>query len=710
MNWIFESTINWTGENMFSTFEALRQGFTTVLDLNLDTFLEIFDFAGIFSVLSEVIRYFAFALLCLILIWQLFRTFGGPLNDTQENPLALLARGALFTLLIYYAVPVFNYILNLCGRMYSELNIQGVQWRDISWADLADNESGVVSWMLVCLIGCFLIFWNYIKFLFEIAERYIMLGVLAYTSPLAYSTGVSSSTSNIFRSWVRMAASSVILMFLNVWFLSLASSGISYLWMELEAEMVGKSLSGNNILLTFLCVLGLLKIGQRADTYLAMIGLYAAPTGIGTAAMGAVRNVLSSVPGAASRFFGGAGGGGGNYDGGSYTAGDVFGADGADPSPGSGGSPTGPTVGGGPAGVSAPAGASAVAAGVVSGSGSETVSGQPGSDGQAAAGSRVAENTKSDSEKETDSVSASAAAAAGTAAGMPGENGEDAGLSAADGADAGLAGTVTEEERIFSGEDIENQYTEETAGRIFAAPAAGGTAPGDSTAAGEAGPSTGGGPNGDVSLTADPDGAGPEGAERPFGGETETSLTADREVPGAPGEVFDSGMPGEAGTAGAAVSAGVSGRAETPPGPETTVRPESPAGPEDPAASRAVNLTADPGTSAPSAPASDPFTVGGPSRVAGGAGETLSAPDNSGASPVTTTVYRDDGVSMPTRTAGAGRGNDLNGTDMPGPVNRSSAPEGETLTGASPDTKMPPVPEREPGAGGRKKNGGKKVT
>ncbi|MCD8211994.1 MAG: hypothetical protein LUC17_03090, partial [Oscillospiraceae bacterium] len=106
-----------------------------------------------------------------------------------------------------------------------------------------------------------------------------------------------------------------------------------------------------------------------------------------------------------------------------------------------------------------------------------------------------------------------------------------------------------------------------------------------------------------------------------------------------------------------------------------------------------------------------PFTVGeGSSRVAGGAGESLSSPDSGGASSVTTTVYRDDGGARPAGMSGTGRGNDLNTPNMPGHVDRSSMPEGDTLTGASLDTKIPPVPEREPGGDGRKKNGGKKVT
>ena len=45
---------------------------------------------------------------------------------------------------------------------------------------------------------------NYIKLLFEAAERYILLGVLVFTAPMAFATGSSQTTSNIFKSWCRM--------------------------------------------------------------------------------------------------------------------------------------------------------------------------------------------------------------------------------------------------------------------------------------------------------------------------------------------------------------------------------------------------------------------------------------------------------------------------------------------------------------------------
>jgi len=43
--------------------------------------------------------------------------------------------------------------------------------------------------------------WNYFKMLLEVVERYIVVGVLCYTSPLAFAMGGSKTTNQVFKSW-----------------------------------------------------------------------------------------------------------------------------------------------------------------------------------------------------------------------------------------------------------------------------------------------------------------------------------------------------------------------------------------------------------------------------------------------------------------------------------------------------------------------------
>ena len=74
---------------------------------------------------------------------------------------------------------------------------------------------------MIVLILTIIVAWNYIKLLFEAAERYIMVGVLVFTAPVAFATGASESTSNIFGAWCRMLGGQLFLLVMNAWCLRL---------------------------------------------------------------------------------------------------------------------------------------------------------------------------------------------------------------------------------------------------------------------------------------------------------------------------------------------------------------------------------------------------------------------------------------------------------------------------------------------------------
>ena len=104
---------------------------------------------------------------------------------------------------------------------------------DLPSLDFADFNSviltvlGVVangSVAIIALILVLILAWNYIKLLFEAAERYILLGVIIFTAPIAFATGASQRTSNIFKSWCRMFAGQVFLLIMNAWCLRLFTS------------------------------------------------------------------------------------------------------------------------------------------------------------------------------------------------------------------------------------------------------------------------------------------------------------------------------------------------------------------------------------------------------------------------------------------------------------------------------------------------------
>ena len=129
--------------------------------------------------------------------------------------------------------------------------------------------------LILILILLIALGWNYFKLLLETVERYIVVGVLCYTSPLAFSMGASKSTNNVFKSWCRMVGSQLLLLVMNVWFLRGFASSMGQFIGNGGALTTGKG----SIFLWMFCALAYLKCAQRFDSYLASMGLNVAQTG-----------------------------------------------------------------------------------------------------------------------------------------------------------------------------------------------------------------------------------------------------------------------------------------------------------------------------------------------------------------------------------------------------------------------------------------------
>ena len=97
----------------------------------------------------------------------------------------------------------------------------------------ADGAVALITLILVLILA-----WNYLKLLFEAAERYVLLGVLVYTAPVAFSMGASQTTANIWKSWCRMLGGQIFLLVMNAWCLRLFTSMVgSFLANPLSQQM-----------------------------------------------------------------------------------------------------------------------------------------------------------------------------------------------------------------------------------------------------------------------------------------------------------------------------------------------------------------------------------------------------------------------------------------------------------------------------------------
>ena len=311
LDWIFEGIANWVASIMTQIMDAISGVFLGALGTDMTAMEEYFPFA---VSAYTIIQYTAWVLLFLIVVWQLFRAFSGPFSET-ENPLALVARGTIFAVLIGYAKPIFSLVLDIARAPYTALMDASLDPGDFTFAGveqaLTNGLATLVS--VVTVVGLILLIilmialaWNYFKLLLEAVERYVLVGVLCYTSPLAYAMGASKATSRVFQSWCRMVGSQLLLLILNVWFLRAFNSSVGQYIANRGALTTGQG----NIFLWFFCALALLKIAQKCDSYLAAMGLSVAQTGssMGMEMLMAARTLTGFAKGGgnAASVFGGA--------------------------------------------------------------------------------------------------------------------------------------------------------------------------------------------------------------------------------------------------------------------------------------------------------------------------------------------------------------------------------------------------------------------
>ena len=280
LDWIFEGVANWVASIMTQLMDAVSGIFLNALGTDMTAMEEYFPF--VVSAYS-IIQYTAWAILFLTVVWQMFRAFGGPLTEA-ENPWYLLVRGGIFTILIAYAKPIFNLTLDIARAPYTALMDSSMDPGDFTFAGIEQAlTNGLVTIVSIAtVVGLILLIimmialaWNYFKLLLETVERYVLVGVLCYTSPLAYSMGASKATSRVFQSWCRMVGSQLLLLVLNVWFLRAFNSSVGQFIANGGALTTGQG----SIFLWLFCALALLKIAQKCDSYLAALGLSVAQTG-----------------------------------------------------------------------------------------------------------------------------------------------------------------------------------------------------------------------------------------------------------------------------------------------------------------------------------------------------------------------------------------------------------------------------------------------
>lgn len=222
---ILDGIVSWIAEQVMHGLDMITTSVLGALGCDMTIFIRYFPAA---ETMYKVFVALAIGIILLNWVWQLFKNFWLGAGIEAEDPVKLSVRSVIFILLAYFSDDIVNLVLSIGGTPY-----QWIMTADLPPLNFADFNSVVLVILGVCASGAVAILalilvlmlaWNYIKLLFEAAERYILLGVLVFTAPVAFSMGASQTTSNIFKSWCRMFGGQIFLLVMNAWCLRLFTS------------------------------------------------------------------------------------------------------------------------------------------------------------------------------------------------------------------------------------------------------------------------------------------------------------------------------------------------------------------------------------------------------------------------------------------------------------------------------------------------------
>ena len=216
---ILDGIVEWLAEQIMYGLDLINTSVLGALGCDMTVFLRYFPAA---ETMYQVFVALAIGLILLIWIWNLFKNFGIGIGTEAEDPIKLSIRCVLFLILAWYAKDIVDMALDIGGTPYSWILTSALP--SLSFADFSSVLLTIIGVALIVLILVLVLAWNYLKLLFEAAERYVLLGVLVFTAPVAFAMGASQATSNIFKSWCRMFAGQVFLLLMNAWCLRLFTS------------------------------------------------------------------------------------------------------------------------------------------------------------------------------------------------------------------------------------------------------------------------------------------------------------------------------------------------------------------------------------------------------------------------------------------------------------------------------------------------------
>lgn len=282
-----------------------------------DTFFPVNSFKPAFVA-------FALALATGLLIKELVQAIGSPLmSGRKQRPIISVLRylGSVVTIVSSYRIfIIMEYVMNTfyiafakisvisLGRMNGPVGSQAINTMTDSTKGMYQaflfglatgnmTESvgqlaiSTLATSIMSLVVTWLLLISYIRLIIEIVERYVVLGMMFYTAPLPFASLVSEGTSDIFKAWIRMVFSEMLLIVTNSMFLGVfigairTASAMFHINIGTSAAEIRPGITTPfSWLVMMFMLIAWLQMAQNFDAYLKGLGLATAQTGRGVAA------------------------------------------------------------------------------------------------------------------------------------------------------------------------------------------------------------------------------------------------------------------------------------------------------------------------------------------------------------------------------------------------------------------------------------------
>lgn len=294
---ILKGLVEWLYEMMVDIMSYASGELLGVMSMDLSYFEKT---APIISDIVSVFIALGWALLIGNLVFQSLKAIMSGAGFEAEDPKILFLRTFVFAFLLLASRQICDIGSSITGTVINMLELPDAITVTTPDESMFSLGSGA-KWLLVIIVGVVLMV-QMVKLLFEIGERYVITSVLTFFAPLAFSMGGSKNTNDIFKGWVRMYCSMLVMMIMNIVFLKLIMSAMA-------------QMAAGGVLVWLVFVVALTRVARKIDSHIGKIGLNPAQTGSGIGSrlpgmmtMVAVRTMGSLVSRSMANSKGGSGG------------------------------------------------------------------------------------------------------------------------------------------------------------------------------------------------------------------------------------------------------------------------------------------------------------------------------------------------------------------------------------------------------------------